>query len=48
MVAASAPAFAFTFTTIDVPAAAATGAYGINAQGRVVGYFIDASGAHGL
>jgi probable HAF family extracellular repeat protein len=32
-----------TFTTIDVPGAAGTVAYGINARGQIVGRFFDAT-----
>jgi probable HAF family extracellular repeat protein len=38
-------AFAFTFTTIDVPGATLTNAIGINAHGQIVGAFTDAGGA---
>src|SRR5438876_6086030 len=36
-----------TFTTIDYPGAAATLAVDINANGQIVGRFVDASGLHG-
>jgi uncharacterized membrane protein len=37
------------FTTIDVPGATATAAFGINASGNIVGTFLDAQGAaHGF
>jgi len=41
----SAPAggLAFTFTTIDVPGAGLTRAFGINDAGQIVGYFCNAS-----
>lgn len=38
----------FSVTTIDVPGALSTVAYGINAAGHVVGSFRDASGTHGF
>src|SRR5262245_11846332 len=39
----------FTFTTIDVPGSADTGAAGINAAGQIVGGYTDASGSvHGF
>jgi len=38
----------FTFTTIDVPGAAETGAAGINGAGQIVGGYTDAGGiGHG-
>jgi len=38
-----------TYTTIDVPGAVVTNAFGINNAGQIVGYYIDASGvAHGF
>jgi probable HAF family extracellular repeat protein len=38
-----------SFTTIDVPGAADTVAYGINADGQIVGYYTDAAGtSHGF
>jgi uncharacterized membrane protein len=40
---AGADAPAFVFTSIDVPTATATGAFGINARGEVVGFYRDAS-----
>ena len=46
--ASSLRASAFTFTTIDVPGATATEAFGINAAGDIVGFFTNASGAHGF
>ena len=36
------------FTTIDVPGASETFAYGINETGQIVGTFVDATGAHGF
>jgi len=36
------------FTTIDVPGASESFAYGINAAGQIVGTFVDATGAHGF
>ncbi|HXF96581.1 MAG TPA: hypothetical protein VNI61_10840 [Gemmatimonadales bacterium] len=40
---------AFTFTTIEVPGARATTAWGINARGDIVGSYVDANGAsHGF
>ena len=39
----------YTFTTIDVPGATLTEAYGINAAGQIVGRFSDATGErHGF
>ena len=46
--ASSLRASAFTFTAIDVPGATATEAFGINAAGDIVGFFTNASGAHGF
>lgn len=40
---AGADAPAFVFTSIDIPDATATGAFGINARGEVVGFYRDAS-----
>ena len=41
-------AFAFTFTTLDVPGATFTDAVGINGHGQIVGDYIDANGVfHG-
>jgi probable HAF family extracellular repeat protein len=45
---ASAPAASFTFTTIDVPGAFSTEAFGINAAGQIVGTFDSATGQHGF
>src|SRR3954469_19273684 len=40
---------AFSFTTIDVPGATATTAWGINARGDVAGSYVDAGGfSHGF
>jgi hypothetical protein len=36
------------FTTIDVPGAIATFAYGISPQGDIVGYYIGGAGLHGF
>jgi hypothetical protein len=36
------------FTTIDVPSANQTFAYGINNNGQIVGTYSDASGVHGF
>jgi uncharacterized membrane protein len=36
------------FTTIDVPGASGTAAYGINGAGRIVGTYADSSGGHGF
>jgi uncharacterized membrane protein len=36
------------FTTIDVPGAGSTNAYGINATGQIVGSYLDAAGSHGF
>jgi len=56
-VAVQAPAFtftaftftAFTFTQLDVPGSVSTEADGINAQGEIIGFFVDASGKqHGF
>jgi probable HAF family extracellular repeat protein len=41
-------ALTYSFTTIDVPQSTATHAFGINGQGQIVGYFVDATGAHGF
>jgi probable HAF family extracellular repeat protein len=38
----------YTFTTIDVPGATHTEAYGINTAGQIVGWFQDATGQHGF
>ena len=38
----------YTFTTIDVPAATFTRAFGINDGGQIVGDFLDARGEHGF
>src|SRR5215471_12802765 len=38
----------YTFTRIDVPGAAWTGANGINAAGQIVGYWGDSAGSHGF
>ena len=45
--ASSASAAPYTFTTLDVPGAGETGAFGINDAGQVVGDFRDSSG-HGF
>ena len=37
-----------TFTTLDVPGAGFTEAFGINNAGQVVGLFADSSGVHGF
>lgn len=47
-VAPSASAVTYTFTTIDVPGADRTEAYGINNSGQIVGFFFDATGIHGF
>lgn len=40
---------AFTFTTIAVPDATETYAYGINAAGQIVGFYVDDQGnIHGF
>jgi hypothetical protein len=36
----------YTFTTIDVPGATFTFAFGINTAGQIVGRFGDATGSH--
>ena len=36
------------FTTIDVPGASSTGAFGINPKGNVVGVYSSATGTHGF
>src|SRR5947209_7886207 len=42
-------AASYTFTTIDVPGASSTQAYGINNAGQIVGEFEDATGRfHGF
>jgi len=38
----------YTFTTIDMPGAASTYAFGINNAGQIVGSYDDAAGAHGF
>jgi hypothetical protein len=38
----------FTYTQIDIPGALSTTASGINAQGAVVGAFVDSLGQHGF
>lgn len=38
----------YTFTTIDIPGAGYTEAYGINNAGFIVGHFSDATGDHGF
>ena len=38
----------YTFTTIDVPGAYQTVAYGIDASGQIVGVYVDAGGGHGF
>ena len=49
LVAIPSGASAFTFTTIDVPGATATIAFGINNRGQIVGLYADVSGAlHGF
>src|SRR6266542_1662032 len=49
LVATPSAAFAFTFTTIDVPGATATSADRINARGQIVGWYRDARGTlHGF
>ena len=35
-------------TSIDVPGASQTLAFGINAEGQIVGYFTDPTGTHGF
>ena len=42
-------ASAFTFTTLDVPGATSTEAFGINRHGQIVGFYADSSGVgHGF
>jgi probable HAF family extracellular repeat protein len=50
LVVSASTAFSLTFTTIDVPGAAWTYAYGINNRGQIVGTFTDfaGSGYHGF
>ena len=49
VVLAAGPSAAFTFTTIDVPGASATQAWGINKPGLIVGEFVDHTGTqHGF
>jgi hypothetical protein len=49
LVTLSSGAFALTFTTIDVPDAVFTVAYGINAAGQIVGAYLDSNGTgHGF
>ena len=43
-----ATAVEYEFTTIDVPGADRTEAYGINNAGQIVGLFFDATGQHGF
>src|SRR5215467_646140 len=38
----------YSFTTIDVPGAINTQAFGINDSGQIVGFFDDALGGHGF
>lgn len=38
----------YDYTTIDVPGADRTEAYGINNAGQIVGFFFDATGQHGF
>ena len=42
LLALGSPAFAYTFTTLDIPGATGTIAYGINGRGQIVGYYGDA------
>ena len=44
----SSAATIYTFTTIDVPGATSTSAYGINDAGQIVGSFNNATGSHGF
>ena len=44
----SSAATIYTFTTIDVPSATFTRAFGINDVGQIVGAFLDARGEHGF
>jgi probable HAF family extracellular repeat protein len=48
MLSVPSQSLAFTFTTIDVPGAVYTTAYGINAAGQIVGFFQDAAVGHGF
>jgi len=41
-------AVGFTFTTINVPGARLTEAFGINDSGQIVGSFVDSLGTHGF
>ena len=38
----------YTFTTLDVPGASFTYAFGINDAGQIVGYYIDNGARHGF
>jgi hypothetical protein len=49
LLAASSESRAFTFSTIEVPGASATTAWGINARGDIVGSYVDGGGrSHGF
>jgi uncharacterized membrane protein len=37
-----------TFATLDVPGSTRTAAYGINASGQIVVFYVDAGGTHGF
>ncbi len=41
-------ASAFTFTTLDVPGATSTEAFGINGHRQIAGFYEDANGGHGF
>ena len=47
MASTTSPAFA-SFTTIDVPGAVRTEAYGINENGQIVGFYFDGARFHGF
>ena len=42
------PAFASTLTTIDVPGADSTFAFGINDRGQIVGFYTAGGPSHGF
>ena len=42
------PAFAFTFTDLDIPGAIATYPLSINNRGQIVGYYWDGDYVHGF
>jgi probable HAF family extracellular repeat protein len=42
------PAFAYTFTNLDIPGSVATYPSGINSRGEIVGYYWDGDYVHGF